>query len=504
MPKRALTSTHPNESEDADCPAGLYAGFRAVALAAPHAPAMIGHDGATSSYATLLEAVDAAAEHLTARLGDGEVLGLAADDPFTFVSVYLAAAKLGIVTVLLDSALSAGELERSAVKYDLAWLAVDRQSEPVPGAFELRPTGDAARQQRQEAGTGYADDDFVVHCTSGSTGEPKGIVMSQAAITARVRFWGAELELSSADVVLCALPLAHCHGIDVLTLPTLLTGATVVFARGRHLTARGLARTIEQHGVTLMSGLPVMYQMLTGARGVPAASLSTLRTVISGSAPLAVSTQRQFLERYGIPLRQVYGLSEIGVICFDKAYAGGGSIGRPIAGVEFRLEPVPTGPGNETLYELYVRGPALARGYYRDPGATAEMFEDGWLRTRDFVQVEPDGWFVRGRQSNFINVAGNKVGPLEVEAALRECPGVREGSVVGIPDPETTERIAALIVTDQDFELGAVRRHLGERLLSYQLPQRYEITSALPRTPLGKIDYAAVKRLMHTDKGKSQ
>ncbi|MEV8436035.1 class I adenylate-forming enzyme family protein [Actinosynnema sp. NPDC051121] len=472
----------------ATSPGGLYADFRRVALGTPDARAVIDHDGRASTYGALLTAVDAAADRLAARFAHGDVLGLAADVPSTFVALYLAAAKLDLVVVLLDSRLPEAEVERHAAKYDLTWLAVDDAAE----GFELCPVPDADAH-RERASTGYAPDDFVVHCTSGSTGEPKGIAMSQAAISARVRLWGGELELTPADVVLCALPLSHCHGIDVLTLPTLLAGGTVAFARAGRLTGRGLARSIERHGVTVMSGLPVMYQLLTSAHGAPASALRTLRTAISGSAPLPVSTQERFAARYGLPLRQVYGLSEIGVICYDKACVGGGSIGTPIAGVEWKLEPV---PGKEELHELHVRGPALARGYYRDPAATAHMFQDGWLRTRDFVSVAPDGWHVRGRQSEFINVAGSKVGPLEVEAAVRECPGVLEVAVVGVPDPVSTERVAALLVADAGFSLGPVKRRLAESLLPHQLPQRYEVVPALPRTPLGKIDYAAVKRLL--------
>ncbi|GGV01121.1 hypothetical protein GCM10010495_10180 [Kitasatospora herbaricolor] len=492
-------------SADGSRPPGrLYTAFRAVALAAPRAPAVVTPDGAVSSYGSLLAAVEAAAGRLAAPADTGapapagrEALGLAVGDPGTFVALYLAAAKLGIVTVLLDSRLPGPELAREAARFDVARLAVDEGS--APGSFELRPVADAPRH-RALVLDGYRDEDFVVHCTSGSTGEPKGIVMTQEAISARVRYWSSDLELTPADVVLCALPLAHCHGIDVLTLPALLSGATVVFARGHELTARGLARRIAEHRVTVTSGLPVMYRMLTAARGVPASSLAGLRLAISGSAPLPVDTQRAFLERYGLPLRQVYGLSEIGVICFDRAYAGAGSIGLPVTGVEWRLVPVAgEGDGSEPLHELHVRGPALARGYYRDPAATAEMFEDGWLLTGDFVRAEPDGWHVRGRRSGFINVAGSKVGPLEVEAALRDCPGVLDSAVVGVPDPASTERVAALVVTGDGFDPGAVRRRLGERLLPHQLPQRYEFAPALPRTPLGKTDYAAVRRLMHDE-----
>ncbi|WP_329228207.1 fatty acid--CoA ligase family protein [Streptomyces sp. NBC_01460] len=476
----------------AGAPGAVYAAFRTVALDRPGATAVIGPDGSEATYATLLGAVEDAAGRLTEGLAPGEVLGLAAQDPLAFVTVYLAAAKLNTVTVLLDGRASTGQRARDARKFDLARLAVDGAG---PGAFALEPAG-APRTGEH----GYASDDFVVHCTSGSTGRPKGIVMSQAAVLARVRLWAGETELVPADVVLCALPLWHCHGIDVLTLPALLTGATVVFAHGGRLTGRGLARCVQRHAITVMSGLPVMYRMLTEARGVPATALGSLRLAVSGSAPLATDTQESFLGHYGLPLRQVYGLSEIAVICFDRDYAGNGSIGRPIAGVEYRLDPVRSpeaaaGPA----YELSVRGPALARGYYRDAEATAEMFEDGWLRTRDLVRVEPEGWYVLGRHAAFINVAGEKVGPLEVEDALRACPGVLDCAVVGVPDLRTTERVAALLVTGPEFDPDATRRRLGERLRSCQLPQRYEFAAALPRTALGKTDYAAVRELLDTE-----
>lgn len=475
----------------------VYADFRATALAAPRTPAVISPDGATTSYGGLLDAVESAARRLADTLGPGDVLGLAVDDPLVFVTVYLAASKLDQVTVLLDGRIEPHGTPQGASRFDVTVLAVADGA----GSFALSPLAGRVPSGGVPA-PAYLPDDFVVHCTSGSTGEPKGIVMTGSAVSARVRLWAGEMELTAADTVLCALPLWHCHGIDVLTLPALLSGATVVFARGDRLTGRGLARIVGRHGVTVMSGLPVMYGMLTGVSGARPGDLASLRLAISGSAPLNPAVQALFHERFGLPLRQVYGLSEIAVICFDRRYTGHGSIGLPVAGVEHRLEPVPAQDGQEgPAYELYVRGPGLARGYYSDPEATAEMFEDGWLRTHDLVSADPDGWYVLGRRSTFVNVAGSKVGPLEVEAALRDCPGVLDAAVVGVPDARTTERIAAVVVTGDGFDLAAVRRDLGGRLHPHQLPRQYRVTAALPRTPLGKTDYAAVKRLVLDQEG---
>lgn len=479
----------------------IYSAFRAAALAAPDAVAVVGHGGTATGYGELSAAVDQAADRLAERTGPGDVLGLAVDDPATFLALYIAAARLGRIVVLLDSELSTARARRYAERFDVTVLAVDDDESPkstgsAPFALHEVENADA---HRVSAASGYQPGDFVVHCTSGSTGEPKGIVMSQSAIDARVRLWAGDLELTSRDVVLCALPLSHCHGIDVLTLPTLIRGGTVVFARAGRLTGRGLAHRIAQSAITVVSGLPIMYQLLTEAVSASAAQLDSLRLTISGSAPLPVSTQQLFHDRFDKPLRQVYGLSEIGVICYDRSYVGGGSVGLPVSGIEWRLEPQSARDSDGApLYELHVRGPALARGYYRDPAAEAEMFEDGWLRTRDLLRADEEGWYVRGRLSGFINVAGNKVGPLEVEAALRECPGVRESAVLGVPDATGAESVAALIVADREtaFDLAEVKRDLAGRLRSYQLPQQYELVYSIPRTALGKTDYAAARKLL--------
>ncbi|MGN5376716.1 class I adenylate-forming enzyme family protein [Streptomyces lasalocidi] len=350
----------------------------------------------------------------------------------------------------------------------------------------------------------YLPTDFVVHCTSGSTGEPKGIVMSQAAVMERVNSWAGEAGLGPSDVVLCALPLWHGHGIDVLTLPGLLRGAKVVFTRGAHLTGRGLARVIADHAVTFVSGLPVMYQMLVAADRVDPSMLGSLRFALTGSAPVTVDTQARFGERFGLPLRQGYGLGEIGIITYDADNAGPGTIGLPLPGIEWRLEPVDAFDGEEQICELLVRGAALARGYYRDPAAESAMFVDGWLRTHDLVVARPEGWFVRGRTSTFINVTGNKVAPIDVETALRRCDGVIDCGVVGVPDGEGGEQVAALVVTDSGCDPASVRRQVAAHLLPYQLPQTYRFAAALPRTPVGKTDYEAVKRIVRDEDARTE
>ncbi|MGW1915402.1 class I adenylate-forming enzyme family protein [Streptomyces sp. NPDC002076] len=480
----------------------LYQELCSVAQRLPDSTAVVSYDGTTVSYGRLVETTDAIAEQLDATLL-GSVVGLALDDPVSFVSAYFAAAKLQLVIVLLDSRATPEETARLSAKFDLDMVL--RDGSGGIGSIVLEPTARGIEGVRERSGHAarapheYLLTDFVVHCTSGSTGEPKGIVMSQAAVMERVSSWAGKVGLAPSDVVLCALPLWHGHGIDVLALPSLLSGAKLVFTRGSHLTGRGLARAIADHAVTFVSGLPVMYQMLVAADRVDPSMLGSLRFALTGSAPIAADTQARFGERFGLPLRQGYGLGEIGIITYDADNAGPGTIGLPLPGIEWTLEPVDAFDGEEQICELLVRGPALARGYYRDPAAESAMFVDGWLRTQDLVVARPEGWFIRGRKSTFINVTGNKVAPIEVETVLRKCDGVIDCAVVGLPDGEGGEQVAALVMTEPGCDPKSIRRQVGSHLLPYQLPQTYRFAAALPRTPVGKIDYEAVKRIVQDE-----
>lgn len=486
-----MTDRHTAVAEVADNHS-LYSAFRTIASQSPGAPAVVGFDGKVSSYSQLLEAADAIAEDLSVSADIDLVLGLAVDDPFTFLAVYFAAAKLAWMVVLLDSRLSTNDRKRRAAHFDLDMLVFDGPA--GPGSIRLEPV-------RTPCGKGadskaYLTTDFVIHCTSGSTGEPKGIVLSQAAILARARSWAHQMSLQPSDVVLCALPLWHCHGIDMLTVPALLSGAKIIYMRGAHLTGRGLARTISAYSVTFISGLPVMYQMLTAAEGLDPSMLTSLRLAITGSAPISAETQSLFRKRFGLPLQQVYGLSEIGAITYDADFESDGTIGKPVPDIDWRLELTSVYAGDTRLSELYVRGPSLARGYYRDESATAEMFVDGWLRTHDLIDVQLNGWYIRGRKSSYVNVAGSKVAPIEVETALRDCAGIVDCAVVGVPDDDNGEQVVALIIAEPELDLNTLRREASSRLLPYQIPQIYRIASAVPRTAIGKTDYDAVKRMV--------
>lgn len=439
---------------------------------------------------------------LAEGLGDtvrGKVVGLQVESPIEFMVAYFAIARLGAYLVLVDPRLS--DVERSGLLGDLAvdlLLVLDRERQ-LPGNTATIVTG-AGRMYRlwatesaitRNVEAHYAADDFVVHTTSGSTGRPKGIAISASNVLARVVSWRDSTSLTAADTVLCMLTLSHCHGIEILMLPALMTGCTVVAPLPLTLTGRRLARLIEQHLVTVISTLPWFYSVMLESVSPSRCNLSSIRMMISASARIERQVAEAFKEKFGIQVRQAYGLSEIGAICLDRDGRDDTLVGVPLEGVEVQL--VST-DGSPDTGELIARGPGLARGYVNAPAAQAEMFRDGWLWSQDIVHREPDGFRIIGRRSRFINVGGNKVAPTMVEEALMSHASLREVAVAGFPDPVEGERIVAFVVWNGAPDLDGVKTYARAQLAPYCLPREWVTLPALPRNSIGKVLVSHLQR----------
>jgi acyl-CoA synthetase (AMP-forming)/AMP-acid ligase II len=456
--------------------------------------AIVADDGAIT-FAVLLARIEKLAAVLREHLHPAAVLGLHIAHPADFVTANLAAATSGYKLVLLDPRSTREELGREAVAFSVTHILSRLPHEQLPDLAVLSETmllleGRPFRLIRLDADTSvrcYRQDDFVVHCTSGTTGRPKGIVMSAGNVRARIVNWSSTLSLTPSDVVLCTLSLAHCHGIDILMLPGLMNGCTVVAPDLDRISPRRICSLIAEHGITIFSSLPYMYDMILESVPVQKARLETLRYMISGSAPLSKATSVAFRDKFGRGINQVYGLSEIGAICFNKDPDRIGSIGEFIDGVEGVLTDY-DGDGEGRM--LIVRGDALARGYYNSPEAEQEMFRDGWLWTQDIVRQDEDGVHIVGRRSRFINSGGNKINPLEVEDALRLHPGVAEVIVAGVEDALRTERIVAFVKAAASLDPSILSTFLASRIAAYKMPDEYVFIEHIPRNGIGKIQLA--------------
>ncbi|HVJ88383.1 MAG TPA: fatty acid--CoA ligase family protein, partial [Labilithrix sp.] len=328
--------------------------------------------------------------------------------------------------------------------------------------------------------------------SSGTTGASKGILLSHEAFFYRSHYLMRSLGLTDADRTLCALPLSHPHGSECLALPTLMAGGSLYVKSPKFSFPLYILEELAKHRITFFSSIPQFYDFAVKlGLGTPP-DLSALRLPFCGSAALSQVTAENFRTKYGVHIRQGYGLAELAVICINHHDTGNivyDSVGKPIEGIEWQL----VGGDSESEGELVVRSKAMFSGYINDEEATRAKLRDGWLYTGDVVSIDADGRFrIVGRKEDFIKVNGFKVYAAEVEKAIVGLPWIKECAVVSEKDALGTERIVAHIVptdsTRSSEEMHALLiRDLRMTLSEHKLPKRCVAWPELPKNPLGKI-----------------
>jgi len=331
--------------------------------------------------------------------------------------------------------------------------------------------------------------------TSGSTGSPKGVALSHGAVWASLRATVSAFRRDTRPTPipterkppnLIANPLSHTAGV-VRLLFALYVGRSVVLLR--KFDALAAKRAIDTHGIDNLTINPTMLQMLLDDLPV-GADLGRVRYASSGTAPLTSTLRETFEARFGVPVLQAYGQTEaFGGIAIEsvKDVLGGnrrpGSVGRPLPGIEVRIDDG----------EIVVRTPASLMAYLGEDAASP-VDADGWLHTGDLGHLDDDGYlYVTGRRKNVIICGGFNVIPEELEAALSNDDDVREAVVVAVPDDRLGEIPVALVEGDGTAE--AVLERVTPRLASYKRPRRVFVVDALPRVANGKVDRVAAGRL---------
>jgi len=347
--------------------------------------------------------------------------------------------------------------------------------------------------------------------TSGTSSRPKGVVTTHANITAQITSLVESWEWSASDEISLCLPLHHVHGIINVVSCVLWTGATCRMLP--RFDANAVWDCIANGNVSLFMAVPTIYVKLIAAwdaasperRDVLSRACSRLRLMVSGSAALPVSMLQRWKDISGHTLLERYGMTEIGMALSNplRGERVPGGVGRPLPGVEVRLvgeEGEPVAPG--TAGEIEVRGPTVFTEYWGKPEATRAAFRDGWFRTGDTAVVENGTYRILGRTNiDILKTGGHKVSALEIEEALREHPAVTECAVVGLPDAEWGERVAAAVVLkDGDIlDLPSLRSWARESLAAHKLPSRLLVLEALPRNAMGKVIKASVVKLFQTE-----
>ena len=460
-------------------------------------------DGARYSYAELNARANRTARRLRERFGiaKGQRVAVLAENRVEFLDVLFACGKLGAILTPLNWRLAPPEL--AYILADCTPSLLLFSSEYAPVAAELgrgsttahtQPLETLLEENDQTPVTSDLDleDPALILYTSGTTGKPKGALLSQ-----RMLAWNSintivGWELSASDITIVHTPFFHTGGVNVLTLPLIHCGGTLVLMRSFDPAA--CLRLIDTEHVSLLFAVPTMFQMLLDEPAFERTDFGTVRFLISGGAPCPVPLIRAYQAR-DLPFRQGYGLTEVGPNCFTlqptDAIRKAGSVGQPNFHLDARIvdaeeRDVPEGQ----VGELLLRGPAICSGYWNNQAASAAALRDGWFHTGDLVRRDEEGYyFIVGRQKDMIISGGENIYPAEVEEVLLGHSAVAEAALIGVADDRWGEVGLAIVVLRPGVavDAGELIGFCRGKIANYKLPKSVIFVEQLPRNAMGKL-----------------
>ena len=419
-----------------------------------------------------------------AGLQPGDRVIVSADSSIELVVAHVAALRAGLVVVPANTGYRSEEFAHLVADSQPAAAIVDADDRAAycraadENLLILGVDVDLADRAARSLDEVSGDSPALIGYTSGTTGRPKGAVLSHANLLASVEALLTAWRWTADDRLVLALPLFHMHGLGVGLHGTLAAGASAVLLERFDVDA--VLDAARDHQATLFFGVPTMYTRLV--ESPRAAELARLRLCVSGSAPLPADLHRRFEAVSGQRVLERYGMTET-VMLVSNPYDGErrpGTVGFPLPGVELRLD---------ERGEVLVRGPNVFGGYRNRPEANAEAFDaDGFFRTGDLASIDADGYVTLvGRAKELIISGGYNVYPREVEDVLRRHPAIRDAAVVGTPDPQWGEVVTAYVESDDEVDAVALKAFVGEHLADYKRPRLVHTVDTLPRNALGKV-----------------
>ena len=421
--------------------------------------------------------------------------------------LYLACLRAGCVYLPLNTAYRQGEVDYfvenaepevvvcSPCNQD--WVATVGRRRKVAHVFTLGEGRDGSLLEAAAAQPATfrtvprkADDLAAILYTSGTTGRSKGAMLTHGNLSANALTLHLYWRWRRGDVLLHALPIFHVHGLFVAAHGALLSGNKMIW----------LARFDPQAVIaalpraTVFMGVPTMYVRLLDDEAFDRRACAGMRLFVSGSAPLSTETFKLFEERTGARILERYGMSETAMLT-SNPYDGNrvaGTVGLPLPGVQLRIvedDGTACEPGE--IGAIQVRGPSVFAGYWHMPEKTREEFTaDGWFRTGDVGKVDSNGYVsIVGRSKDLIISGGYNVYPKEIESYLDELPGVLESAVVGIPDRDFGECVAAVVVArpGDTIDAAGIVADLKSRIAGFKVPKKVLVVDELPRNQMGKV-----------------
>lgn len=448
------------------------------------------------------------------RLKKGNRVAVLAEHSPEYLMLFIAAQRLGLILVPLNYRATSGELLYCMGDVAASLLITDHESfKQVTAELESRlPNTIVVSMKSLFSGAGSIkmpaiisefkieqEQPVFIFYTSGTTGKPRGVIY-----TNRMLFWnslntGMQLEITSRDHTVNALPPYHTSGWNVLLLPMLHCGASIAFTR--KFRAGKMLRFLQEPSVTLFLAVPTMLRMMIKQKAFERFKAKNLKYIVVGGEPLSNAVIEAWAGK-GVLLSQGYGLTEAGPSITSLHYHDSlwkkGSIGKPNFYIEIKIVDE---EGRETADgisgELCLRGNVVTPGYWNDMPGTMEKIRDNWLHTGDIVRRDREGFlYVVGRKNQSYISGGENIHPLEVEAVLNAYDPILEAAVIGVEHEEWGETGIAFIVLKRiDTGLEEIIAHLKKQLASYKIPKDFVFLDALPKSGIGKINRKELKEL---------
>ena len=473
---------------------------------------LAGPDDAPLTYGDAWRAAGRVANALRAEgVAPGDRVAAQVEKSAGVVPLYLGCLRAGAVYLPMSAAYTPDEVgyllgdaepslfvrdpDLAAVDTDVRILAFDGDGDgPLTDLASTRP-------EQVDGRPPAPNEPAALLYTSGTTGRPKGALLTQAGLASNALALRDAWGFSADDVLVHSLPLHHAHGLFISMGCTLASGSALTFLRGFDP-----AVTIKAFAdATVFMGVPTHYVRLLDDPTLDEERTAGMRLFVSGSAPLLPRTHEAFAERTGHRILERYGATET-MVMTTNPLAGErrpGSVGRALPGVSVRIGARPTDPvldRDDGTGAVEVAGPSVFTGYWRRPDLHDETFTaDGWYRTGDVGRFDEDGYLhLVGRSKDLIISGGLNVYPKEVEDALDALPGVDESAVIGLPDADFGEAVVAVVVAEPGATLdeARIRTDLRARLAAFKVPKRVVVVPALPRNVMGKVEKHRLRSLL--------
>lgn len=417
-------------------------------------------------------------------------------------------AKAMFTSVLLLPLLRNALVNIPTMRYIISTGIAEEQTPAADGSPSLIPYSDVVAKGAGKADSYLthleevvvsSDDTAVILYTSGTTGRPKGVVLSHSSLIANATgARGPAYEARSEDTQLAILPLAHAYGIIALNV-AYLAGVTVVMHP--RFDPSSVLLAIERYRINAFAAVPAMLVALLNTPDANKYDTSSLQYCVSGSAPLPVHVLKEFEQKFSCHVFQGYGLSEASAALTasgSNMQQKPGSVGVPLPNVEVRVvdesdNPLPAGQ----IGEVIARGPNIMKGYYNMPEETTAALRNDWLYTGDMGYLDEDGYlYIVERKKDLIIRGGFNIYPRDVEEVLATHPAVIESAVVGVASERMGEEVKAFVVTRTPVDVETLITYCRERLANYKTPSQIEFVDALPRNAIGKIDKKELRNVL--------